>query len=302
MEEEFLSVDSSAKLIEVARTFPEATLASAIALLATAGCGGQASDGAGGMSGSGGTQAGGAASGASAGASSDCDPPAFEDAVVELVVRDRALALSEDGEMTPEILSQIRSASFTGVTSLAGIECLVNLSELNLRESASLSNLSPVQALEQLVFLRLEGSGVSDLGALSSLTKLEFLTVEDSPVSSLEPLTSGSSLRTLILDRTRVTDLSPLSSHLSLQHLSFLATRVSSVEPLRDLLELDAIYFSGTAVPDLAPLVKPLPGGGCPEIHPGGGLSRASIDIHIPALCDLGWSVIGYCGLACSYK
>ena len=81
-----------------------------------------------------------------------------------------------------------------GITSLKGIETLVNLSNLILDDN-EITDLSPLKDLQSLVAISLEGNPISDLSALKNLANLQILDVSGTDITDLSVLLEFPSLR-----------------------------------------------------------------------------------------------------------
>jgi Leucine-rich repeat (LRR) protein len=117
------------------------------------------------------------------------------------------------------------------------------------------TDLSPVQALNQLKKLACRGSGagtgeLSDLSPLRGM-KLLYLHISDNQVSDLSPL-SGMKLTNLYCSNTQISDLSALRA-MPLDSLDFVNSPVSDLSPLIGA-PLRSLGFSKTEVADLTPL------------------------------------------------
>jgi len=133
-----------------------------------------------------------------------------------------------------------------GITDLAGIQCLVSLTELDLSYN-TISDLSPLSSLTSLTHLTARGNIISDLSPLSSLTSLDELNLVVNEISDLSPLSSLSELTHLALYDNDVSDLSPLSSLTSLRQLGLPNNAIGDLSPLVEnegLGEGDSLFLA----------------------------------------------------------
>ena len=100
-------------------------------------------------------------------------------------------------------------------------------------QGKTLSDLTPLTALNALQRLDLDGTQVSDLTPLAALNALQSLYLNSTRVSDLTPLAALNALQDLRLDRTQVSDLTPLATLNALQYLDLDGTQVSDVSMLR---------------------------------------------------------------------
>ena len=129
--------------------------------------------------------------------------------------------------------------------------------------SIGVTNISPIQSLQDLKILHCQGtpqsggnkSSSGDLVDLSPLQglKLEMLNLSCNPIKDLNPLKEMKTLRRLKCEKTALADLSPLTG-LQLSEIRVRQTRVSDLMPLKNmpLTDFDCSYSPG--VTDISPL------------------------------------------------
>ncbi len=129
---------------------------------------------------------------------------------------------------------------------LRPLDCLAKVSVQNSRiyKPAALAN------LPALMDLRLDHSTLTDLSPLAALQHLRRLSVWNSRVHDLGPLAELPNLRWLHIGHGPVRDLSPLSTCRNLVELDLRFTRISDLSPLRDLRSLRRIFVENSAVDD----------------------------------------------------
>ncbi len=138
-------------------------------------------------------------------------------------------------------------------TSIAGLGTLVNLKELDLKNTR-VSDLTPLKGLPNLKKLELQFSKVTDLTPLKGLPNLRFLALGNTKVSDLTPLKGMPNLQCLYLQNTKVTDLTPLKGLAELRILNLENTNVTDLTPLKGLPVLMQLNLRNTNVTDLTPL------------------------------------------------
>ena len=143
------------------------------------------------------------------------------------------------------------------IQSLAGLECAIGLSNLDLTANR-ISDLTPLAGLTALEVLVLDGNPISDLSPLSGLTGLsklllQTLTLQPLPISDLSPLSGLTGLTVLWVDG-KISDLSPLSGLTALTELALQGSQISDLSPLSGLTGLSKLYLFGNQISDLSPL------------------------------------------------
>jgi len=126
----------------------------------------------------------------------------------------------------------------TPITSLAGIENLVNLRTLGLHNTpyGTITDLTPLTALTQLEWLSFEGGNVSDITPLAGLTNLEHLNLRSNNITNIAPLSNLVNLEVLGLGRNNITDLAPLSNLENLTWLEISGNCISDFTPIDALV------------------------------------------------------------------
>lgn len=176
-----------------------------------------------------------------------CDPLPFEDPRLSAAV-DAAL---EREQVLPHRLTTLRVAG-RGLTSLAGIECLPNLRELDAQGNA-LSTLPPLHALEHLEVLRLDNNRIHE-PAVARLPALSQLSLNNNGVTTLSDITALPALRTLELQGGALDECTDLARFPELTVLRLSDNALSDLECLKPLTELRVLLARGNAVTDLGPL------------------------------------------------
>jgi len=157
-----------------------------------------------------------------------CDPIVFDDAELERTVR--AVLQRPTGPLRPDDVAGFSDLTTESVTSLKGVECLTDLTSLDV------GSLPP--------------GSITDLGPLAALTKLETLSLARNPLASLEPLGQLPKLQTLYLFKVPVTlDLTPLAGAPALVYLDLEGDTLQSLAPLGSVPTLrEMIVRSGTVI------------------------------------------------------
>ena len=117
-----------------------------------------------------------------------------------------------------------------------------------------LSDLSPLAGLTDMRNLDLDGTEVSDLSPLTGMADLRRLNIDHTPVSDLKPLAEMTHLEGFYCQHTSVSDLSPLASNTGMLSLNLTGSQVSDISALAGMTELKKLDMRATAVADLSPL------------------------------------------------
>lgn len=178
----------------------------------------------------------------------------FVDPMLEEAIRD-TLELSDMDFITTSDLLELEEldAAGYGITDLSGIQACENLVSLTLWYNG-VADLTPLSALHGLQYLDLDNNNVEDLSPIADLQNLSMLYVSHNPVANIAPLADLSSLRSLYLDDIDATDWTPVSNLASLLILSVDGNGISDVSPFAPLVLLKVLRLQGNAVLDISPL------------------------------------------------
>ncbi len=179
-----------------------------------------------------------------------------------------------------------------GANPLNDISGLANLTGLEILHlyGNSISDLSPLSGLTSLLVLYLENNAISDLSPLSRLTGLAGVDLSGNSISDLSPLGSLANLQSIGLQSNLVSDLRSLSQFQmpALKELILSANRISDLSPLQGAsLRLNDLHLDGNAISDVSPLLRNTSVTSQVYLQ-GNPLSRASVDVHVPALEEVG--------------
>ena len=180
--------------------------------------------------------------------------PTFGDPALEASVWE-ALGVAAGTQLTCAQVAYVTDldASDAGVTSLVGIQNLVNLRYLDVTGS-SLDDLSPLSGLPILQSLFASSSGIVSLNGLGNLPRLEFLDLSLNSISDIGPLAGLPSLLYLDLGGNQISDLGPLGGLTGVQFLYLGDNAVSDIGPLAGLSTLRTLYLDANQVTDLTAL------------------------------------------------
>ena len=145
------------------------------------------------------------------------------------------------------------SGNSNSVSDLSPLSGLTQLISLGLSGNA-ISDISPLSGLTQLISLGLSGNAISDISPLSGLIHLESLGLEGNAISDLSPLSGLANLTSLSLSSNAISDISPLSGLINLKWLSLSNNAISDISVLSHLADLKGLSLMDNSVSDLSPL------------------------------------------------
>ncbi len=181
----------------------------------------------------------------------------FNDPVLEARVR-RELDFPE-GELTVAGVRDYGYLDLGGeeggterITDLSGLEAFENLEGLALYHN-DIEDLSPLAGLTHLRELDLGDNRVSDLTPLEG-KPLEFLAIWGNQVSDVSPLAGLTKLRDLYMDGNQIFDLYPLAGLENLETLSAADNEIVDITPLAGLQTLWNLQLGNNHISDITPL------------------------------------------------
>lgn len=184
--------------------------------------------------------------------SGPCEPVVLTDPALDAELRD-TLGLSPGDPISGEQALSVThlSAYRLGVTNLAGLECLTNLTTLLLFDNA-IEDLSPIAQLERLENLQLDDNLLTELPPLASIPNLRWLNLSSNPLTDIAVLADATALVQLDIGHTQVADLSPLTELPALERLDITANPITTLEVIVTLPSLIDLGMSSTGQADLS--------------------------------------------------
>jgi len=197
----------------------------------------------------------------------------FADASLEATIR-RYINKLEGPIYTTDLEAIVSWFSASGVSDLAGIEYLVNVTHLSLYGQVDdisplaaltklevlqlynnrITDISPLNSLRNLTELRLDSNQISDVSPLAMLTNLTHLSMNNNQISDILPLASLNNLEYLELYNNNIKDVSPLATLSNLTHLNMNNNQVNDISPLASLNNLEYLNFYNNSIKDISPL------------------------------------------------
>lgn len=191
----------------------------------------------------------------------------FEDEVLELGVRtllglgprsETPYALTCESARDLEVIDNADLANlgvYGVVSSLWGIQNLVNLRRLQFPNPSALVDLSPLAELTALTTVELpRGNAVEDTGPLRNLPDLRVLDLSNNQIVDLTPLEELTSLESLSLENNQITDIEPLGDLLNLENLRLAENEISDTGSLLGLTAMRRLEINDNALTELTGL------------------------------------------------
>ncbi|ABR48158.1 Spore coat protein CotH [Alkaliphilus metalliredigens QYMF] len=161
----------------------------------------------------------------------------FADVILEEVIRQELE--QPEGDLLVSELSEIKEISAGGleISSLEGIEQLINLTSLDLRENF-IVDLEPLRTLKNLTSLNIRETMVTDLSPLQDLINLEYLNIHSTPITNVAVIGNLQRLETLIMRNVPIgDDVSFLENLKALTRLNVRNTNIKDITVLAKLME-----------------------------------------------------------------
>ena len=119
-----------------------------------------------------------------------------------------------------------------------------------------ITSLEGIQALRNLVSLKLEGNFITDLNPLSQLSRLRQLNLRTNPIANIEPLSKLQKLESLDLRSNQISDISPLAQLTQLKDLNLRDNVINDISPLAGLPRIKNLNLRGNTIQDISALAK----------------------------------------------
>jgi len=185
----------------------------------------------------------------------------FPDEVLAEIVANQ-LDVTIDTVVTRATLLLIRSlegsssnAPRATIMNITGIEYLTNLTYLRLHNNR-IVNLSPLENLTYLEELSLTHNEISDLRPLSNLTALRILRLTGNEIEDLTPLSNLTKLTVLSLATNKISDLAPLQNLTNLTELGLAGNEISDLSPISNMINIEQLGLGWNLIEDLTPLLN----------------------------------------------
>lgn len=175
----------------------------------------------------------------------------IKDKELERVLRE---ALNKPtGEITKNDLEKLKELFILqeDIYSLEGLQYAKNLTSLSI-SFASISDLSPLRNLTQLVSLDLRNNKIKDIEALSQLVNLEELNLSYNRIEQINSLANLTKLKRLTLSGNKISDIEALANLKNLEILSLNQNQIGRVDALSQLLMLKQLDLDSNQIEEIS--------------------------------------------------
>lgn len=134
----------------------------------------------------------------------------FSDKNLEKTIREEIQSPTGDILMGDvDKITNLKNTKDKNITSLSGIENLINLSSLNLSNN-QISNIEPLEGLTNLTCLELDNNQISNISPLKELTNMTDLDLSSNKINNLDSLKGLNKLTSLNLYANQINDYSAI--------------------------------------------------------------------------------------------
>jgi hypothetical protein len=166
------------------------------------------------------------------------------------------------------------------ISDLSSLANLVQLTDLDLRWSENISDLSPLSSLINLRTLRVERTAVSDITPLQDMTRLQYLNIDSTSVSDLSPLAGFQELATIDATDSLVQSVAPLYDCIALTTVQLERCHLTSLNGFQDLPNLHSVNLSSSFVTDITALGENSAFGDGDDV-----VDIRNLDLNQPSIC-----------------
>ena len=138
------------------------------------------------------------------------------------------------------------------VGDLTGLSYLPNLKYLLIWQPGTVTDLSELSDLYNLMVLWIPSNRIIDITPLQGLTNLQLLHIGYNQITDITPLRNLSILDGLLIGGNQITDISPLGNLLQLRGLDLSDNQITDLTPLSGLIELQALWLSESQLTDIS--------------------------------------------------
>ena len=141
-----------------------------------------------------------------------------------------------------------------GVSDLTGLDHAINLMELHLYDSHSISDISPITGLTNLTSLGLGHNQISDISPIAGLTNLTSLGLAGNRISDISSVAGLTNLTELDLGGNSISDISPLAGLTNLTELDLGDNFISDISFVAGLTNLTRLRLDNNFILDISVL------------------------------------------------
>lgn len=178
----------------------------------------------------------------------------FEDANFEEVIRfqiSKPSGIIYQSDVIDITRLEIRDVE---MSSIDGIQYIINLEEFALWDSKYLEDISPLSELTNLDDLAIIGSNVSDISTLSNMNNLRDINIERSLITDVSPVSGLTNITSLSFEENQISDITPLSNLTNLKFLDLSMNEIVDISILDNLTMLTELRLHKNQINDISPL------------------------------------------------
>ncbi|SCB86553.1 leucine-rich repeat domain-containing protein [Bacillus mycoides] len=160
--------------------------------------------------------------------------------------------------ITKEDLLKIKTLTIysgEGINEIAGLEYMINLEKLTLRES-NVTDISFISELRHLKYLDLSSNPIESIQPVSKLENLDMLFLRDNKIADLTPLSQMKKIKILDLIGNNIKDLTPLFTVLSLEEVYLANNQISNLSGIEKLKNVKLLWIGNNKISDVEPISK----------------------------------------------
>lgn len=133
---------------------------------------------------------------------------------------------------------------------------LTKVTEINVSENKSITDLNPLSELSELTVLNCAGTNVSDINPIRNLNRIKVLDISDTKITDVSNLKYANVVQDFKADNNQIKDISIVEYFKDLNNLSLSGTEVSDISSLAACDNLTTLNLSETLVRDLSSIAN----------------------------------------------
>ena len=151
------------------------------------------------------------------------------------------------------------------ISNITGLEAATNLTILDLGadlgaepliNSNSISDISPLAGLNNLIELWLYDNSISDISAIAGLTDLELLDLGYNLIYDISAIAGLTNLTTLWLDDNSISDISAIAGLTDLELLDLGYNSISDISAIAGLTNLTELFLDDNSISDISAVAR----------------------------------------------
>lgn len=175
----------------------------------------------------------------------------FEDDALREAIEEELEIYSRDVTVSDMQKLESLDATFSGITSLKGLEHAVNLKSLK-AQANPLEDISALANLKKLQHLDVYGSTIEDISVLAGLTELQVLEVGNNDIQDISVVRNLKKLQELDVNNNNITDISVVGNLDELHYLNVRSNNIADISAIKNLTSLDFLSISDNNIADIS--------------------------------------------------